>query len=70
MISAFLEDTPIYIGKLRIAVAESNVRQVRDMAHTIRGSAANFGAVELVAASKLLEDARDPVTISVIASNC
>jgi CheY-like chemotaxis protein len=26
------------------------------MAHTIKGSAANFGAVELVAASKLLED--------------
>ena len=57
MISAFLEDTPIYIGKLGIAVAERNVRQVRDMAHTIRGSSANFGAVELVAASKLLEDA-------------
>ena len=56
MISAFIEDTPIYIGKLGAAVAERNVRQVRDMAHTIRGSAANFGATELVAASKLLED--------------
>ena len=56
MISAFLEDTPIYIGKLRVAVAESNISQVRDMAHTIRGSAANFGAGELVAASKLLEE--------------
>ena len=57
MISAFIEDTPIYIGKLDAAVAEGNARQVRDMAHTIRGSAANFGAAELVAASKLLEDA-------------
>jgi diguanylate cyclase (GGDEF)-like protein len=56
MISAFIEDTPIYIGKLEIALRENNVRQVRDMAHTIKGSAANFGAAELVAASKLLED--------------
>jgi diguanylate cyclase (GGDEF)-like protein len=56
MVAAFLEDTPIYIGKLAMALAENNIRQVRDMAHTIRGSAANFGAGELVAASKLLED--------------
>ena len=56
MISAFLEDTPIYIGKLEGALKENNVRQVTDMAHTIKGSAANFGATELVAASKLLED--------------
>ena len=56
MIGAFLEDTPIYIGKLKIALTENNARQVRDMAHTIKGSAANFGAVELVAASKKLED--------------
>ena len=56
MISAFLEDTPIYIGKLKVALRENNARQVRDMAHTIKGSAANFGAVELVAASKVLED--------------
>jgi diguanylate cyclase (GGDEF)-like protein len=56
MITAFLEDTPIYIDKLKIALTENNARQVRDMAHTIKGSAANFGAVELVAASKLLED--------------
>ncbi|ETN91586.1 Bacteriophytochrome cph2 [Gammaproteobacteria bacterium MOLA455] len=56
MIAAFLEDTPIYIGKLKIALTENNARQVRDMAHTIKGSAANFGAVELVAASKKLED--------------
>ena len=56
MIGAFLEDTPIYIGKLKIALTEKDARQVRDMAHTIKGSAANFGAVELVAASKKLED--------------
>ena len=46
MISAFLEDTPIYIGKLEVPLKENNVRQVRDMAHTIKGSAANFGATE------------------------
>jgi len=56
MIEAFVEDTPIYIGKLKAALEEKNTRQVRELAHTIKGSAANFGAHELVAASKLLED--------------
>jgi len=56
MINAFVEDTPIYIAKLEVALKDNNARQVRDMAHTIKGSAANFGAIELVAASKRLEE--------------
>ncbi len=56
MIKAFVEDTPIYIDKLKVALQENNARQVRDMAHTIKGSAANFGAHKLVAVSRQLED--------------
>lgn len=56
MIKAFVEDTPIYIDKLKVALQEHNARQVRDMAHTIKGSAANFGAHRLVAVSRQLED--------------
>ena len=56
MIAAFIEDTPVYIDKLNAAFEEGNARLVRDMAHTIKGSAANFGAHNLVAISKQLED--------------
>ena len=55
MISAFIEDTPIYLEKLKAAAAENNVDQIREMAHTIKGSAANFGAYDLVRLSKSLE---------------
>ncbi len=56
MVSAFIEDTPIYLEKLRAAAIENNARQVREMAHTIKGSAANFGAYNLVRLSKALEE--------------
>ena len=56
MISAFIEDTPVYLEKLRAAAIEGNARHVREMAHTIKGSAANFGAHKLVRLSKVLED--------------
>ena len=56
MISAFVEDTPVYLEKLRAAAIENNARHVREMAHTIKGSAANFGAQKLVELSRVLED--------------
>ena len=56
MIAAFIEDTPVYLEKLRSAAIEKNARHVREMAHTIKGSAANFGAHNLVGLSKVLED--------------
>ena len=56
MISAFVEDTPIYLEKLKSAAKEDNIRQIREMAHTIKGSAANFGAYDLVRLSKALEE--------------
>ena len=56
MAAAFVEDTPVYLEKLRAAAIEGNARHVREMAHTIKGSAANFGAYDLVRLSKVLED--------------
>ena len=56
MVAAFVEDTPVYLEKLRAAGIENNARHVREMAHTIKGSAANFGAHDLVRLSKVLED--------------
>ena len=56
MVAAFVEDTPVYLEKLRAAGIEKNARHVREMAHTIKGSAANFGAHDLVRLSKVLED--------------
>ena len=54
MISAFVEDTPIYLEKLK--TAESNIDQIREMAHTIKDAVASFGAYELVQLSKNLEE--------------
>jgi diguanylate cyclase (GGDEF)-like protein len=56
MVAAFVEDTPVYLEKLRAAAIENNARHVREMAHTIKGSAANFGAYDLVELSRVLED--------------
>lgn len=56
MMEAFNEDTPVYLASLKTAVAEGCARQVRELAHTIKGSASNFGAQQVVGFSRLLED--------------
>jgi len=56
LIEAFQEDMLVYLDNLDKAIACADVAQVRQIAHTIKGSASNFGAVELVKHSKDLED--------------
>ncbi len=56
MIKAFLEDTPVYLKSLKHSVATGDAKQLRELAHTVKGSAANFGATEVVALSKELEE--------------
>lgn len=56
MIEAFIEDTPVYIDSMKAAVAADNSKQVRDLAHTLKGSAANFGAHPFIATTKTLEE--------------
>ena len=55
MIEAFIEDTPVYIDSMKAALALGNAKQVRELAHTIKGSAANFGAHQLVGVAKTIE---------------
>ncbi|HEB26813.1 MAG TPA: EAL domain-containing protein [Porticoccus sp.] len=56
MIEAFLEDTPVYLRSLKEAIAQTDTKQVRELAHTIKGSALNYGAYQVVELSRLLED--------------
>jgi len=56
MIEAFLEDTPVYLESLKHAIIETNYKQVRELAHTVKGSASNYGAHKVVGLSRLLED--------------
>ncbi|ADE14558.1 diguanylate cyclase [Nitrosococcus halophilus Nc 4] len=56
MIEVFLEDTPIYLDLLRKAIIENGTKELRDMAHSIKGSAKNFGAARLASVAKQLEE--------------
>lgn len=56
LIEAFQEDMLVYIDNLHTAIKASDAVQIRQIAHTIKGSASNFGAVALVKCSKELED--------------
>ncbi|MDX2350665.1 MAG: response regulator, partial [Porticoccus sp.] len=56
MIEAFLEDTPVYLRSLKEAIAQTDTKQVRELAHTVKGSAANYGAYQVVELSRLLEE--------------
>lgn len=59
MLNAFLEDTPVYISSLKMAAAEGKLQQVRDLAHTIKGSAANFGARRVVDLARRIQENAD-----------
>ena len=56
LIEAFQEDMLIYLENLKLAIDAGDAPQIRQIAHTIKGSASNFGAYELVKHSKELED--------------
>lgn len=57
MIDAFIEDTPIYINSLKKAFGQKDAKLLREIAHTIAGSAAIFGAFRVVNVGKRLERA-------------
>lgn len=56
MLEAFLEDTPVYIKSLKSAIEAADSQQVYELAHTVKGSAMNFAASEVVLLAKKLED--------------
>jgi diguanylate cyclase (GGDEF)-like protein len=56
MIDIFLEDAPAYLDLLSKAIAESDTKELREIAHSIKGSAKNFGATRFSSIAKQLED--------------
>ncbi|MDG1706675.1 MAG: thiamine pyrophosphate-binding protein, partial [Porticoccaceae bacterium] len=54
LIQAFQEDMLVYLENLNIAIESNDQSQIRHIAHTIKGSASNFGAYDLVNHSKEL----------------
>jgi diguanylate cyclase (GGDEF)-like protein len=56
MIEAFIEDTPVYLTSLKNAISEGDAKHTRELAHTVKGSASNFGATQVVDFSRLIED--------------
>lgn len=55
MVESFLEDTPIYLDSLRAALLDNDARRVYEVAHTLKGSASNFGAAPFLQVVTALE---------------
>jgi diguanylate cyclase (GGDEF)-like protein len=56
MIEVFLEDMPLYLEQLQSAINEKKAKRLREIAHSIKGSARNFGATQLAQVAKQLEE--------------
>jgi histidine phosphotransfer protein HptB len=56
ILESFNEITPSVIQQLEQAIAEQNPEQVRHHAHTLKGSAANVGAIALPALAYEMEN--------------
>ncbi|MDQ7016192.1 MAG: EAL domain-containing protein, partial [Gammaproteobacteria bacterium] len=55
LLTVFLEDTPIYLQALRNAIADQNMLEVANVAHSIKGSARNLGAKPMAEFAASLE---------------
>lgn len=55
LVHAFLEDAPVQITQMRLALTASDVEAFRRAAHTLKSNAATFGAAELSALARELE---------------
>ena len=55
MLEAFLEDSPVYIDSLKQALQRGSAKNVRELAHTLKGSASNFGAINFLETAKIIE---------------
>ncbi|KFI23000.1 EAL domain-containing protein [Nitrosococcus oceani] len=56
MVETFIEDTSLYLEVLQKAIFEDKVHKVGEMAHSVKGSAKNFGANRFASIAKQLED--------------
>ena len=57
LVGIFLDDGPKRLDSLRVAMSASDNRQIEQVAHSLRGSAAILGATDLQSAAVALEDA-------------
>jgi two-component system, sensor histidine kinase and response regulator len=55
LIDLFLNDTAVQLESLRVAVSNSNVPEVRRLAHLVKGSSGNIGAGGLAELCQELE---------------
>jgi signal transduction histidine kinase/CheY-like chemotaxis protein len=55
LIEVFLEDTPVLIARLEAAVTPPDYAALHEIAHTLKSSSANLGAMALSAAAKRVE---------------
>jgi diguanylate cyclase (GGDEF)-like protein len=55
-VALFLEDTPVYLEQLEQALKEGDADAARAMAHSIKGSSGNLGAVNLAQYAKEVEE--------------
>ena len=57
LVGIFVDDGPKRVQAIRMALTTSDVRQVEQVAHSLKGSASILGAMQLQSAALALEDA-------------
>jgi len=62
-------ESPSTKEKLAAAIAEGNADQVRELAHSLKGSSANLSITEVVAAAEKLEHAARAGDLSMLATH-
>ena len=67
LIAIFIKDTPKHFTLLKAAYENSNLEEIRQIAHTIKGSAGNFGASSLQKIALSLEQAAQEDNLSRVA---
>jgi len=56
VLQLFLEDVPGRLARLRSAWQDGNAVEVQRAAHSLKGSAGNIGATDLLSVCRLLDD--------------
>ncbi len=56
MLKAYLEDVPMQLQSIREALNSADSRQLRELAHSLKGASRNLGAERLAATAKKLEE--------------
>ena len=56
LVDAFLDDAPALIAQMKSGLTENNAEAFRRAAHSMKSNAATFGAMELSALAKELEN--------------